>query len=175
MIKMSRVFAMPNKNTFAIKPIQNLINEYFDSSKVWIDPYARSNQYKCITNDLNPIFDTDYHLESLDFINLFEDLSLDGAFFDPPYSYRQIKECYQNVGKSLYQKDTQTFYSLRKKAISQKINIGGFVISFGWDSNGIGKCNNFEIVEILLVNHGGHHHDTICTVERKISHQLKLF
>jgi len=40
------------------------------------------------------------------------------------------------------------------------------VISFGWNSGGIGKTNGFEILEILLVAHGAHN-DTICTVERK--------
>ena len=32
----------------------------------------------------------------------------------------------------------------------------------------MGKNRGFEIVEILLVAHGGHHNDTICTVEKKI-------
>ena len=43
----------------------------------------------------------------------------------------------------------------------------GKVISFGWNSNGIGKTLGFEQVEILMVAHGGHHNDTICTVEVK--------
>lgn len=34
--------------------------------------------------------------------------------------------------------------------------------------NGIGKTRGFEIVEILLVAHGGNHNDTIVTVERKL-------
>lgn len=33
---------------------------------------------------------------------------------------------------------------------------------------GIGKKNGFEIIEILLVAHGGMHNDTIVTVERKL-------
>ena len=45
---------------------------------------------------------------------------------------------------------------------------GGFCISFGWNSNGMGKNRGFEIVEILLVAHGGHHNDTIVTVEKRI-------
>ena len=44
---------------------------------------------------------------------------------------------------------------------------GGKVISFGWNSGGIGKTNGFEIQRILLVPHGGPHHDTIVTVEIK--------
>jgi hypothetical protein len=46
--------------------------------------------------------------------------------------------------------------------------IGGYVITCGWNSGGIGKTNGFEIIEILLVAHGGWYNDTIVTVERKI-------
>lgn len=42
------------------------------------------------------------------------------------------------------------------------------VISFGWNSNGIGKTKGLEIIEILIVAHGGQHNDTICTVERML-------
>lgn len=51
------------------------------------------------------------------------------------------------------------------KAYSQT---GGVCISFGWNSMGIGKKNGFEIIEILLVAHGGMHNDTIVTVETKL-------
>lgn len=47
------------------------------------------------------------------------------------------------------------------------------MISFGWNSNGIGG-DEFEKVRILLVAHGGVHNDTICTVERK-TEQLIFF
>ena len=42
------------------------------------------------------------------------------------------------------------------------------VISFGWNSGGIGKKYGFEIKKILLVAHGGWDNDTICVVEEKI-------
>ena len=51
--------------------------------------------------------------------------------------------------------------------ISRILRPGGISISFGWNSSGIGKKRGFEIIEILLVAHGGMHNDTICTVERK--------
>jgi len=65
--------------------------------------------------------------------------------------------------------------SWRKKHINEISRIlkpNGIVISFGWNSSGVGKVRGFEIIEILLVAHGGMHNDTICTVERKIN---KLF
>ena len=50
----------------------------------------------------------------------------------------------------------------------------GKVISFGWNSGGIGKKNGFEIEKILLVNHGSQHNDTICTLEVKATSELAL-
>jgi len=44
---------------------------------------------------------------------------------------------------------------------------GGKVISFGWNTNGIGKKHGFEISRIVLVAHGSQHNDTIATVEKK--------
>ena len=66
-------------------------------------------------------------------------------------------------------KDTQSsFYGDRKKEVHRLVKQGGLVLSFGWNSGGIGKSLGFEIIEILLVAHGGAHNDTICTVERKL-------
>lgn len=60
-----------------------------------------------------------------------------------------------------------------KKQIARIVKHGGKVISFGWNSGGIGKKLGFEITRILLVPHGGHHNDTIVTVETKISNGEK--
>ena len=61
-----------------------------------------------------------------------------------------------------------SFWGNLKKEIARVVKPNGIVISFGWNSNGIGKTKGFEIIEILLVSHGGNHNDTICVVERKI-------
>ena len=55
-----------------------------------------------------------------------------------------------------------------KDILANKIVGGGIAISFGWSSGGFGKNRGFEIEEILLVPHGGHHYDTIVVVERKV-------
>lgn len=41
-----------------------------------------------------------------------------------------------------------------------------------WNSGGFGKNLGFEMIEILLVPHGGHHNDTIVTVERKFTIEM---
>lgn len=75
----------------------------------------------------------------------------------------------KNVGLEVSSKTTQsTFWSNQKKEISRIVKVGGKVISFGWNSGGIGMKYGFEIERILLVAHGGWHNDTICTVEKKV-------
>ena len=57
----NRVWAMPHKNTFSIKPIGELVERYTSGEKVIIDPFANNCKIGTITNDLNPKFDTTYH------------------------------------------------------------------------------------------------------------------
>lgn len=168
-IRFERIWAMPNKNTFEILPIKNLISEEVSLEKLWIDPFANRNKIASITNDLNPEFDTDHHLDALDFLKLFDDASVDGVLYDPPYSPRQVSECYKNIGHNVTNETTRTsFWGNHKREISRIIKPGGKVITFGWNSGGIGSKYGFEIKRILLVPHGGWHNDTICTVEMKI-------
>lgn len=166
-IIIEREWAMPNKNTFDIKPIKQLINEEITDG-TWIDPFANRNKIASITNDLNLEFDTDYHLDALDFLKMFDSDSIDGVLYDPPYSPRQVSECYNDVGYNVTWDTTKSsFWGNHKREISRIVKKGGKVITFGWNSGGIGNKYGFEIERILLVPHGGWHNDTICTVEVK--------
>ena len=166
-VLMSRVWAMPSHDTFSIKPIAALIRKHITDG-VWLDPFSRASPFRrqTITNDLNPDFAADYHEEAADFLRRFKAGSVDGVLFDPPYSPRQISECYKGVGRAVHTSDTSSaFYGDRKKLAAAAIKVGGKVICFGWNSGGIGKSLGFRLVEVLLVAHGGAHNDTICTVE----------
>ena len=166
-ISIERVWAMPNKNTFDIKPINQLIKEELTDG-LWIDPFANKNKHATITNDLSLEFDTDYHLDAFEFMKMFDTGSVDGVLYDPPYSPRQVSECYNNVGYNVTWDTTKaSFWGNHKREISRIVKIGGKVITFGWNSGGIGYKYGFEIERILLVPHGGWHNDTICTVEIK--------
>lgn len=167
-IRFERIWSMPNKNTFEIAPIKTLLQEEVDLSKYWIDPFANRNKIASITNDLNDKYDTDYHLDALDFLKMFGDRSVDGVLYDPPYSPRQVSECYNDVGYNVTWDTTKaSFWGNHKREISRIVKIGGKVITFGWNSGGIGYKYGFEIQRILIVPHGGWHNDTICTVEIK--------
>lgn len=166
-IAIERIWAMPNKNTFEIKPIHDLIVDEITYG-IWIDPFANRNKLASITNDLSTEFDTDYHLDALDFLKMFDTDSVDGVLYDPPYSPRQVSECYNNVGYNVTWDTTKaSFWGNHKREISRIVKIGGKVITFGWNSGGIGYKYGFEIQKVLLVPHGGWHNDTICTVEIK--------
>jgi hypothetical protein len=166
-LEITRQWAMPNSETFSIKPVKELLTQEVDAG-IWLDPYARNSKVANITNDLNPSCDTDYHLEAIDFLKLFQDGYADGILYDPPYSQRQIMECYQGIGIAAYN-TKMDFYSSVKDEITRVLKPGGKAISFGWNSMGMGKNRGFEMIKILLVPHGGAKNDTIVTVERKIS------
>jgi hypothetical protein len=165
----TRQWAMPNKNTFDILPIKNLINKYFSSDVISVDPFANTNKLAKYTNDICTEYDTNYHLDALDFLKILEDNSIDFIFYDPPYSPRQVSEVYIANGKSVNMQTTQSSYwSKHKKQIQRIVKPNGLALSCSWNSGGIGIKYGFEIIEVLLVPHGGWHNDTICVVERKI-------
>ena len=167
-MQINRKWCMPNKNTFDIKPIKEVIDKYMVEGVI-IDPFANKNKIATITNDLDEQYDTDYHMDATDFLKMFEDNSVDMILYDPPYSPRQVSECYKNLGKTVNMQTTQaSYWSNHKKEIGRILKPNGIVITCGWNSGGIGKKYGMEIQEILLVPHGGWHNDTIVTVEKKI-------
>ena len=168
---------MPNAETFSIIEIDGFVRSYLMASKVSIDPFARNKRLATFTNDLNPETAADYHLEALEFLKLMKSkgIKADLAFFDPPYSPRQVMECYQQVGRKASMEDTQgKAWTDWKSALAEVLTDEAIVLSFGWNSSGMGKKNGFEIIEILLCCHGGMHNDTICTAERRIKNQQAL-
>ena len=175
-MNINRVWSMPNKNTFTIKPIKELIERYIGELKnkkpnpIIIDPFANNSKIANITNDLNPEFDTDYNMDALDFLRMFKENSVDMILYDPPFSPRQVSECYRALGKTVDMKTTQaSYWSNQKKEISRITKKDGVVITCSWNSGGVGKKYGFETIEILLVPHGGWHNDTIVTVCKKIT------
>lgn len=118
-MKIERFWAMPNKLTFTIQPIKHLIYEELTDG-LWLNPFANETKLyrentKIIYNDLNPKFDVDYHLDALDFLKLYEDNSIDGVLFDPPYSLYQLKEVYDSVGRAMTGHESNYFFSDIKK------------------------------------------------------------
>ena len=163
---------MPSRWTFTIKPIQKLLGKYVGDGRGWIDPFAGMNSPAEFTNDINPKMPSRKHLKALDFVKQLNGGEYVGVLFDPPYSIRQVKECYDSLGLPVEYDETTLMFTREKDVLSQKIKVGGYVISFGWSSTGFGEQRGFKIKEIMLVPHGGHHNDTIVTVEQKVQSNL---
>ena len=131
------------------------MERYIHTPGVWLDPFPYP-----------------YGRDALDLLAEHRNASVFGVLFDPPYSPRQLKECYDSLGMTLHDSKSSV-WSKWKDEIARVIKPGGICISFGWSSNGLGKKRGFAIEEILLVAHGGWHNDTIVTVERKVNHNLE--
>lgn len=169
-IKISRVWSMPNKNTFSIKPIKEIVHKYING-KI-IDPFANSNKIATVTNDLDTQYDTDFHLDASDFLKTFQDASIDTVLYDPPYSSRQVSESYKKLGMSVNMETTQgSYWRKHKEEIQRIVRPCGIVISCGWNSGGMGIKYGFKIIEILMVAHGGAHNDTIVVVEKRVTNE----
>jgi hypothetical protein len=171
-MKFSRSWAMPSQDTFDILPIKDFVWRYLHKSKCSVDPFARNKDWATHTNDINPKTSAQHHSDAEIFLAHLANGSVkcDLALIDPPYSPRQISECYKELGIPVTMQDTQNarFYARIKKALLPVLSNDATVLSFGWSSAGMGIKHGFEQVEILLVCHGAAHNDTICLAEKRI-------
>lgn len=163
---------MPNSDTFSVRPMGEFVQRYLVESAVSVDPFSRNLLWATHTNDINPNTLASHHMDATDFLCKLarENVRADLVIIDPPYSPRQVKECYDSFGHKMKQGDA-LLGAVRKKlksAILEVLDTAGTVLHFGWNTVGMGKSLGFEIQEILLVCHGSDHNDTICMAERKL-------
>jgi hypothetical protein len=161
-MNINREWVMPSIWTFTMKPIQDLFNKY-EVGDGWLDPFSGKNSPAELTNDIEPY--SKYQMDALDFLKLWRDNSIGGVLFDPPYSVEQCLRRYTpkhngTAGRAEY-------WARCKDEIARIVRPNGKVISFCWDSTGIGKSRGFDIEEIVLLCHGACHNDTIVTVDKK--------
>jgi hypothetical protein len=78
---------------------------------------------------------------------------------DPPWSAYQVVHTYQS-GRQLP-------LTWLKDRFAQALAPAGSVLSFAWNSTGMGARRGFRKAKIWLVNNGGNRHDTIITWERR--------
>ena len=166
----NRVWAMPNRYTFTIKPIKELLKEEIIHG-AWCDPFSGKHSPAAVRNDISPGSNAEYHMDALEFLQQFADDHFDGVLYDPPYSFRQAVECYKGHGKENI--TNMKYWSNIKDQIGRIIKPNGKVICFGWNSMGLGINRGFTMTRILLVAHGGSQNDTIVTVETKNSNSTQ--
>lgn len=166
-LKVKRIFAMPNKWTFTIPPIKKLLNR--EVTGISVDPFSGKSDIAKIRNDLNPDSNSQYHEDSLEFLKKLKPLFADTVLLDGPYTPGQMKECYNSLKLKLTNYQTcQRYFAEVKNEIARITKIGGKVITFGYNSNGLGFVRGFAKELVLLIAHGAGHNDTIMTIERKI-------
>lgn len=160
-----RMWTMPSKWTFDMRPVVDLL-DFYSVGDGWADPFGAKNKIAEYTNNFQ-----DGGPDAFEFMQSFEDHFLAGVLFDPPYSMEQVKRSYGAVGISNWQtrfgNNKNGGFPNVKDEISRTLKPGGIVISFGWNSNGLGKGRGFIIERVVNLAHGGNRHDTIITVERK--------
>jgi len=167
-MKIERKWAMPNKWTFIIKPIAELLKEEVTDG-LWCDPFAGMNSPAQVTNDMRKDMPTTHHMDALAFLKTMETGKYDGVLFDPPYSITQAKQCYEGMGMELLdtKPTSMKYWGDCKTEMARILKPNGKAICFGWTSMGIGINRSFIMQRILLVPHGGSKNDTIVTVEIK--------
>lgn len=106
-VKFSRSWAMPTSDTFDCQPIGDFVRRHL--SGVSVDPFARNSGLATYTNDLNPATQAADHMDAEEFLGMLakRGLRADCILLDPPYSPRQISECYAAAGLKAGMKDTQ--------------------------------------------------------------------
>ena len=156
---------MPNKWTFEMNPVKEFLGRWLIPGTNIADPFSGKSTIANLRNDLAH--------GGKDAIEWCYDLlpewdnKVDAVLFDPPYSPRQISECYKGIGRKVTMKDTQSgsLYKEVRIPLAKLLKPGGVALSFGWNSSGFGK--DWETHEIMLLRHGGAHNDTICVAQTK--------
>lgn len=164
-----RTWAMPNGNTFTIKPIKDFVEQEVNKGGIIVDPFANKSKYGTITNDLNPEFETTKHMDALEFLKEIDSNYADLVLYDPPYSITQASQLYHEYGKEKLEVNVANmkYWKLCKDNIARILKPNGRVICCGWNTNGLGKNRGFQLDKVLIVCHGGSKNDTLVTLEHK--------
>lgn len=169
-------WAMPNKATFTIPPIRRFIEKWNTGGEIF-DPFCGDSTIAQHRNDIKIS-----GVDSLEWLKEQPDHCADLFLNDPAYTPRQLKEVYDSIGRSLH--DTKaSYWSKLRDEIVRITKPGGVVLSFGYGASHVGKKRGFkmegglivlpcdtvggyEIIDGLMVLHGGNHNATICIAER---------
>lgn len=159
-VTIERFFEMPRKMTFQMPKLRQWVEDRLEGSV--LNLFGGVVRLKdAVHNDINPALlnDGDLCRDAFD-LAAWRDLpaSFDCVVFDPPYSAHQAVVSY---GIKKAQRVTHA-----RDVVEYVLKPGGRVISFGYNSTGMGAGRGYSKESILLVNCGGSHNDYIVTSER---------
>lgn len=97
-VPVTRLYSKPSAHTFLIPSVADILKQWVAAGNDWADPFANNHSPAEYTNDLNPEMDTEYHLDAVDFLKMFDTRSLAGVLLDPPCSHHQATTTYDGYG-----------------------------------------------------------------------------
>lgn len=146
---LERVTALPSHTPFEIPVIKEFCQIYDDEE--FFDPFPHP-----------------FKKDALEYMKEQNPDTINRGRYDGPYSQRQLKEMYNNIG--FHYQMNSSYWRMIEEEWFRIIKPGGFVIRFGWNSK---IMKGFKFVSGLIVYHGGQHNDTIVTVQKKIQEILQ--
>jgi len=132
------------------------------------DPFARN----CLlahphTNDIDPDTKAVHHLDAAEYLCNQETSSFDAVIFDPPFSENQATR-YEHGTTNVY--TTPGAMQKLMEEVERILRPGGVLVKFGYNTTR--HKGHFDLLEVIIVNHGGNHNDTLVSLWRKASHNL---
>ena len=143
-ITIQRHTDLPNHRTFQIKSVSKFCDkidreEYFDPF-----PYP-------------------FEKDALEYMKEQPSNSIDYGRYDGPYSQRQLREMYKNIG--FHYQMNSSYWRLIEEEWFRITKPGGIVIRFGWNSK---IMKGFKFFDGITIYHGGQHNDTIVIAQQKV-------
>ena len=150
--------------TFRNKRIRHWVEQNVEGQV--LNLFAGETRLDCAEtrNDCRGEMQPDFCMDALDFVTWWRNKMIpifDSVILDPPYSYRKSIEMYDGAKASTFTHMINVLPDIMTPV--------GNVITFGYQSNIMGKGRGFEPEHILLMSHGGAIHDTIAVSERRIN------
>jgi len=142
-------WAMPNHETFNIKPIKEFIRKH-----------------RIVGRSLD-LFPHPFVRDCLEVMKEIKDETIHLAYYDPIYSDRQQNEMYSIKGTN-YKSHPEYFQKVEEE-LMRVIVPNGRVLKFMWNGK---RLPGFKKYAGLVVEHGGQHNATICTAHQKIQERL---
>ena len=150
----------PKKFTFQMPKVKLWVEENCEGKVLNLFAGITRLDLPEIRVDVNKEMVADYYMDAYEFVKTKSFIKFDTIILDPPYNLRKAREKYQGkyIGK----------LTKLKNELSNLLNPGGIIISFGYATTGMSKSRGFKKEHILVICHNGDHNDTLVVIERKI-------
>lgn len=141
-----------------------------------VDPFARSCDWGTITNDINPKYRTDFHLESLEFLERIQKKGIKAriVLMDPPFSDNQSEKYAKEVDG-----EVPNFYACDSSHASKVFRVasellisGGIMVKLGYNTSK--PHPSLELVHLYVCNIGGMRNDVLISLWRNPNQTLPL-